>query len=312
MIKEIQCFCKVADLGGLAKAARALNVSTPMMTRHINKLEKELGVRLFQRTTRHISLTAAGEHFYTHAEAIIEHYQSGKKTINSLTSQATGHLKIGLPTSISQLWLTPALKKFYMRHPDVNVSLLNGNYLLNMLSDGFDFVIHCGELPDGNYYAKKIKDWRKLVCATPEYWQQYGIPQKPEELSAHNCLDHFCNYTHPDYYVCSEQNYSALERSWPMQINNKLCKIPINGNTKADSSMALRKLALSGLGVVNLPDFVVADCLRDGHLQVVLKDYQPAPLGMYLVYTSQSRMSYTMQIMMEFILDVLQTELMRR
>lgn len=285
LLEDLKAFCLVCEQNSLAKAARKLGISTPMMTRRIQRMESELQIQLFNRSTRVVKATEAGKLFYQQCIEVINQYDSGVKALQTLSEQVSGTIKIGLPTSISHLWVTTALKKFLSKYPDVKIQIVNGNHLLGLLAEGFDMVVHCGQLPDSGYYFRKICDWHKLTCAAPSYLKKFGVPEHPSDLINHNCVDHYDNY----------------RNTWTYNVKGKLTDFFVQGNVKANSSIDLKNLAVSGLGLVYLPDFTVHGEVKSGNLKIVLDRYQPEKLPMYAVYPSRQSLSKKNQVLLEYL-----------
>ncbi|MDO8953321.1 MAG: LysR family transcriptional regulator [Gammaproteobacteria bacterium] len=289
MLEDIEIFCAIAKEGGFAKAARALQLSTSIVTRRLARLEKNLDVRLVHRTTRQVSLTEEGRLYFDEVSNILDALKASNKNVKSLSTEVAGTLKIGLPVSISHLYVTPHLHEFLAQYPNLKVHIINGNHLFDLLGNGFDLILHCGELPNSNYYYKKLGLWEKITCASPEYLKKYGIPKKPEDLSNHNCLDHA----------------ESFHGTWRFQELDKSKNIPVSGNVRVNSSLDLCNLAKSGLGMVYLPSFSVAEALKSGELVSVLDSYRPEALGLYLVYPSHKYLSYKTQVFIDFMANLL-------
>lgn len=155
MIESIQAFCEVVRRGSFSEAARVLKVTAPVVTRRIQQLETHLDAKLLHRTTRAVTITSSGKLFHEEALAILAHYSAGKQAIQSLSTQVNGSLKVGVPVSISQLLIAPALQSFHAQYPEITINLVQGNHVLNVLQDNFDVVLHCGVLPDSSSILKK-------------------------------------------------------------------------------------------------------------------------------------------------------------
>ena len=285
MLEDATIFVTVAETKNFSKAASQLKLSAPIVTRHIAKLEKELSVRLLQRNTRQVSLTEAGTIFYESCINLLHTYTLSVKQVKNLNDGLVGTLKIGLPRSISHLYVTVALHQFSKKYPNLKIDIVTGNHLIDLLSSGFDLVVHCGELEDSSLYARKLGEWNKITCASPAYFKRFGLPKHPTELSKHNCLDHYDN----------------ADDTWNYQIDNKITSFPIHGNLRVNDSMELKNLALSGLGIVYLPSFTVKQEIKKGNLKAIFTRYQVPPLGMYAVYPSQRFLSKKAQTFMKFL-----------
>lgn len=285
MIDEIQALCAVVEERSLSRAAKQLGISTPKMTRQIQHLESRLEAKLLHRSTRDISLTEAGRLFHRQALEILCHYNSGVKAVQSLSETVSGTVKIGLPVSLSHLWIAPVLHEFCQEHPNVNIHIINGNHLLGLLKDDFDIVVHCGTLPDSSFYFKKICDWRKITCASPTYLEKSGTPSHPYDLKQHNCIDHYDNKS----------------RTWRYSIDGCEQEISIDGTVKINSSIALKTLAQSGLGIVCVPEFSIKKELDSGQLVRLLEPFYPKPFGMYAVYPSKDYMTKKVEAVLQYL-----------
>lgn len=288
MFEDISAFCACAEHKSFSRAAKQLGVSAAVVTRRIARLEKVLDAQLLLRTTRLVTLTEAGQVFYAEVRDILQALEASKKTVKSFNQEITGTLKIGLPASIGHLYVSSAIVKFSRQYPQLKIQMVQGNHLLDLLRNGFDLVVHCGELPDSNFYYQKLGDWKKIICAAPSYIKKHGIPKIPD-FRQHHCLDHYDNF----------------QPTWRFKINGKLKEVPINANIYANSSLDLKNLAKSGLGIAYLPSFTVYQEIKDGHLISILEKYQPPVLGMYAVYPSHKYLTKKTKLFLEFLADLL-------
>lgn len=288
MLEDAEIFVNVVEKKSFSKAARQLKLSAPIVTRHIAKLENELGVRLLQRNTRQVALTEAGSLFYENCLGLLQTYSVALKQVKSFSHEIMGTLKIGLPISISYLLITNYLNQFIKKYPNLKIDIVNGNHLIDLLSSGFDLVIHCGELSDSNLYCKKLGEWTKITCASSKYLKAHGVPKGPEDLRKHNCLDHYDN----------------RDQSWKYLINNEIKSIPVQGNIRSNTSMDLKNLAASGLGIAYLPSFTIREEITNGTLKKLLTSYQVPALGMYAVYPSNRFLSKKARIFIDFLMTL--------
>jgi DNA-binding transcriptional LysR family regulator len=289
MLENLVAFTRVIDKQGFAKAARDLRLSTPVITRRIKDLETELGIKLIQRSTRKLAITEAGQLFYERAKDIIYALESAKSAVTSLKDDICGTIKIGIPASLNHLYLIPALPALLKKYPGLKVDMIQGNHLIDLLDKGFDLILHCGELPDSSYHFRKLGEWTKITCAAPAYFRKHKKPQTPQDLAKHNCLDHADNRS------CS----------WGYNLNDSLQKFLINGNVKANSSVDLKTLALSGLGIAYLPSFTIWPELGSKQLVSILDEFNPKPLGMYIIYPSNQFMNKKTRAFIDFLEDMM-------
>jgi DNA-binding transcriptional LysR family regulator len=289
MLEDISAFCAVVEQKSFSRAARQLGVSTAVITRRVARLEKSLDTRLLHRTTRLVSLTEPGQAFYTQVRDLLDALESSKKTVKSFTQEVTGTLKIGLPASISYLHLTPNLHHFTQKFPQLKIQIVLGNHLLDLLRESFDLIIYCSSLPDSNFHYQKLGDWRKIICASPDYLKKFAKPKTPEDLVEHQCLDHYDNF----------------QRVWKFSKRNKLKSVTIHSEILANSSMDLKNLAVQGHGIAYLPSFTVYQELKSGQLISLLEDFQPPKIGMFAVYPSHQYMSKKSQLFLDFLKKLL-------
>ena len=288
MFELLKTFVAVAEHASFAKAAKHLNLSTPSVTRHIQELEGVYQAKLFARTTRHVGLTETGQEVLQFALDVLNMQQGLNDKIQSVQERAFGSIKIGLPTSILQLFVYDNLHKLLKQYPDLNVEIAVGNHLTHLLSEQFNVVVHCGPIPDSSFYYEQLASWKKILCASPKYWKKHGKPTKPDDLMHHNCLDHADNHTH----------------YWEFYQKNNATPIAIRGSVRVDSSIALAKLAMQGIGVVYLPSFTVQPYLNQGSLVSVLDEYMPPSLPVYAIYSQKRRCNKKIDVVLEALAEL--------
>jgi DNA-binding transcriptional LysR family regulator len=290
MLEDIQVFCTIAKHQSFSKAARELNISAPVITRRLSRLEKTLSARLLNRTTRQVTLTEAGNKFYAEVTDILQLLDASKENIKKTTSQIAGTLKVAMPSSLSQSYVAPALKDFLEKYPHIKLQIFTGNHLLNFLNEGFDLVIYCGELPNSSYYARKIATMKKVICASPDYLSKYGEPKELDDFKNHNCLQFYDNVAYP----------------WSVSLNGKIKEIQVSGNVLVNNAIELKKLATSGVGIAYLPAYFIHQELVSGKLVSILDKYQPTDYNLYAVYSTKEYMTKKTQVFMDFITELLE------
>lgn len=285
MLEEIQTYLCVVNAKSFSKAAESLGMSTSAVTRRVLHLEQALGAQLLQRNTRALGLTEAGELAYDSLQQMNQTFTQTQEVIASLSNEVVGTLKIGVPNSIIQCHIIPALQSFTERYPKLCVELVHGNHLLGFIDHSFDLVVHCGELPDSNLYAKRVGSWQQVVCASPSYLEQHGEPATVDELAEHNCLVHSDN----------------TKRTWQFLVEKQLVLKKVGGSLRCNSNCHLKSLALAGLGVAYLPSFLVFNEVMQGELVPVLNDYRYGPLEVNVVYPSREYLSSKSRVFIEFL-----------
>lgn len=287
MLQDAEIFIAVVECKSFSKAARKLQLTPPVITRHITKLEEQLKVCLLQRNTRQVSITQAGAIFYDSCVSILNTYKLSLKQVRNLSDELEGTVKIGMPASISNLFIEN-INAFYTKYPHLKLEIVNGNHLTHLLGEGFDLIIHCGELADSNLYCRKLGLWEKITCASPGYLDLAGVPDKPQDLKQHKCLDHFDNKLN----------------EWKYVINGNSESIKITPEIRINNSFDLKNLALAGVGITYLPSFTVGNEIKQGRLVEVLCEFKVPSLNMYVVYPAMRYLSNRVKVIINFLEDL--------
>jgi len=292
MWQKLNVFKAVVETGNFAKAARQCGISTPSTTRYIQELEAEYKSCFFLRTTRHVSLTASGERFYQFVCDTLEAQQDLLGLLESQKETVSGNLKIGVPTSLIYNCFREIPQYLLDQYPNLSLEIIQGNHALNVLNNYFDLALHCGELPDLNLYATQVGTWQKMICASPGYLKKHGNPTRLTQLKNHNCLDHSANRS----------------GGWQLLQDKQTITIPVQGNLKADSSMALAQFAEDGLGLVYLPHFTISRALHHGKLLPILKSNWPSSLPIYAVYPQRKNLNKKLAVLIDALRLFFQTK----
>ena len=259
-LKSMDSFVRVAKAGSFSAAAAQIRMSRAIVTKNVAALERRVGVRLLNRTTRSVSLTEMGAQFYEFATRILREFADQELALERQQSEPAGSLRIIAPRSFGTLHLGSALAQFSAAYPDIHITLILGDSSSNEFdfASEFDLAIRLTPLASTTVVARKIASLRWAVCAAPEYLEKHGTPARPRDLAAHNCLLHAGNY--PDRY-------------WRFGGSRRQSAIKLKGNFSTDSVIALRDAALAGLGVALLPLYCASDALREGKLVRLLENH---------------------------------------
>lgn len=289
MLDYMLTFTRVIDRQGFAKAAAELGIAPSVLTRRIHQLETNLGVKLIQRSTRRLAITAAGQLFYDRCKEILYLTDASINAVKSINTAVHGTLKVGIPASINQLFLLPTMASLLTQYPDLKFDITEGNHLIALLDKNFDCVIHCGPLPNSAFHYRKLGQWTKVTCAALTYFARHPELCHPDELSTHNCLDHSDN----------------TSGTWSFYTQGQVQAYRVSGTIKLNSSLALKSLAIAGQGLVHLPSFTVQDALHNGQLHSILEDFSPPPLAIYAVYPSKQFLNAKTRVFLDFMEQVL-------
>jgi DNA-binding transcriptional LysR family regulator len=291
-VTGMQVFVRAASAGSLSAAARHMGLSPAMATKHVDALESRLGVKLFHRTTRRLSLTEAGSNYLEACQRILPEIDEAEANAASQRVEATGLLRMSVPLSFGKLYLAPLLAQFSQRHPAVRVELGLNDSQSDLIDGRWDLGIRIGRLDDSLLQARKLADCAMHVCAAPAYLDRHGVPRRVADLSQHNCLGYS-----PSRWAGSEY--------WAFGVNGEV-RVPVTGNLTANNGEALLMAALAGQGVIYQPDFIVADAVRRGALTCLPLDQPSYRLdGIYLLYPPERHPPAKVRVMIDYLLEAL-------
>lgn len=284
---ELSFFVQLIKSGSLAATARELNLTPPAVSKRLARLEQRLGVRLLNRTTRSISLTAEGELYLTNAQRILGEIEEMERQVSSRRAEPRGLLRINAPLGFGRTHISVAISSFVKRYPDVEVQLHLTDRPMNLPDDSIDVAIRFGDLPDSRLIARKIAVNRRRLCAAPAYLQAFGYPQTPEDLARHNC-------------IVLRQNDSAFG-IWRLSHGKKVESIKVGGNLSTNDGEVALNWALDGHGILLRAEWNLAAHLRSGELVEVLADYQAPPADIYAVYLERLNLSAKVSVFIEHL-----------
>jgi DNA-binding transcriptional LysR family regulator len=275
-LTSLTAFVRVVDAGGFSAAGRKLNMSTTMVSNHVQALEERLGARLLNRTTRKVSLTEVGRAYYDRATQILADIEQADDIAGALQSTPRGTLRIYTATHIVP-FVAPVVAEFLKSYPDVKVDLNMGERIIDIIDEGFDVAIRLTPPPDSSLIVRSLATWRHVLCCSPSYLEKHGRLQQLSELSEHNCLRHVL-------YPFGEEWHFADRKGLPATVQ-------VSGNLISNSGETLRRAALDGIGITLAPGFLIHDDLEEGRLVRLLPEYRPVELSMNAVYPHRHHLS---------------------
>jgi DNA-binding transcriptional LysR family regulator len=283
----------VVETGSLTAAAQACEMSTTMVGNHLRALEQRLGMRLINRTTRRQRLTEFGSAYYQRCLEVLGLVADSERLAEQTQGEPTGTLRITAPLTFGTECLAPALAEFSQRHPQVKLDVVLTNQRLDLLDHGFDIAVRLG-LADSKLIARPLMDYTLTACAAPAYLARRGIPQKPTDLQQHDCLS---------FAYLAGDEWRFAQDHWPINGPEGEIKVPVSGPMLINSSAGLHRAAQAGMGVVMLPDALVAQDLKDGTLIALLQDYQLPHRPMSLMYAQDRYRLPKLRSFVEFALE---------
>ncbi|HGH6014406.1 TPA: LysR family transcriptional regulator [Vibrio mimicus] len=283
---SIPVFVAVVECGSFSLAAKKLKITKSAVSKRLSQLEDDLGIRLINRTTRKLSLTEAGERYYYHVSQALSYAQQGMDAVTELQGEPQGKLKITAPMSFGVLHIAPIIADFISIYPKVEIDLQLEDQMVDLIEGGFDLAIRIGHLPTSNLVAKRLVTCQSVLCASPEYLTRHGEPEKPADLLEHNCLVY---------------SYFRGGSEWTFNHQQQEVKVIPKGNLTVNNSEAIRRALLAGLGIAQLPTFLVSKDLTRGTLKSVMTQYSLPVHAVYAVFPERKHLPYKVRAFIDFL-----------
>jgi DNA-binding transcriptional LysR family regulator len=284
-LDDMRIFVATVDAHNFTAAAHRLSLSKQFVSRRVMALEEALGVQLLIRNTRKLAVTDLGQEFYERARRILGEVEEAEQAMSLRRAGPRGLLRVSAPMSFGMMHLSPLVAMFLRENPDVRFDMELSDRTVDVVGEGFDMAIRIGTLPDSTLVAQKLVDVRMMACCSPGYLRRRGTPAVPADLERHSCL----LYGHG----------GAI--SWDFVVDGTTKGVEVHGPLRANNGDLIRDAAVAGLGIVRLPDFIVADALKRGQLVPVLEAFLPGATSVYAVYPQHRQSSVTIRAFVEFL-----------
>lgn len=285
-LDAMRAFVTVVSEGAFTRAADRLDMSPQLVSKYVSQLEKHLGVRLLNRTTRQIHLTEAGASYHQRAQQVLNDIEDMECQIGDLQTEARGLLRISAPVSFAIRHMAPLLSGFQKAHPGVGIDLQLNDRKVDVVEEGFDVVLRIGHLRSSSLIARKIAPIRMVVCAAPHYLEQNGTPRHLEDLQGHRYL-----------------RYSYIELDSGQPLHRWLQNNGQNDSNgmASNNGDVLVEAAIAGAGIALQPTFISGPAIKEGKLQVILQEYEPEPMGLYAVYAHRQLLASKVRSFIDYI-----------
>jgi DNA-binding transcriptional LysR family regulator len=270
-IHQVVAFATAARNGSFAKAARELSQTPSTVAKSIGRLESQLGVKLFYRTTRHVSLTPDGQRLFAQCQRILDEVELLKSFAAGARGEPTGTLRIDAPLTYGKRVIVPVLVKLLDRHQQLRIDARLSDRYADLIREGLDAVVRIGPLSDSGMVAKTIGQQHLVVSASPDYLARRGVPRSPHELEQHQC-------------VLFRQPTTGRDRPWTFRVDGVNTEVQPPSRLRLGDGEALIEAAIAGMGLVQAPDYMTAEALNSGRLVEVLRDFRAPPLPINVVY----------------------------
>jgi LysR family transcriptional regulator, regulator for bpeEF and oprC len=287
----MQVFVRVVETGGITRAADSLQMPKATATTLIQQLEAALGVKLLNRTTRKVSMTADGAAYYPRCLAILDEVRETEESLALRHASPQGRLRVEVPTLIARLVIVPELPAFFARYPDIELKLGCSERRTDLVEEGIDCAVWSGELEDSTLIARRVGQLYFGTCAAPAYLAEHGSPHHPDDLRQHRCINHF-----------SPRTGKIFE--WVFAKNGARIHTSLSGSIALDDENSYVAAAEAGLGVAQIPAFVLKDAMERGSLELLLGDWfaEPAPLS--VVYPENRHLSNKIRVFVDWVAEL--------
>jgi LysR family transcriptional regulator for bpeEF and oprC len=290
-LQAMQVFVRVVETGGITRAADSLRMPKATATTLIQQLEAELGVKLLNRTTRSVSVTTDGAAYYPRCVAILAEVRETEESLAQRHGSPEGRLRVEVPTLMARLVIVPALPVFFARYPDIELQLGCSERRADLIEEGIDCAVWSGELEDSTLIARRVGQLYFGTCAAPAYLAVHGEPHHPDELAAHRCINHFSPRT-------------AKIFDWVFAKNGMRIQTTLRGHIALDDENSYVAAAEAGLGIAQIPAFVLKEAMERGSLELLLGDWFPEPAPLNVVYPENRHLSSKTRVFVDWVAEL--------
>ena len=282
----MRTFVKVVQTGNFSTAAREQNSSQANVSKRVSGLESLLGTKLLTRTSRELSLTETGSEYYEKCLTILAELDEADAAVRSETASPKGTLKIAAPIAVARLILAPLMSSFIERYPEIKIDIAANDAHVDLIAQGIDIAIRVKKLEDSSLIARHLFDNPMLIVASPNYLEQNGIPVIPDDLRYHNCIV---------YSLLTSINV------WNFSKHDNKYSVAVQGNFQSSNGDTNLEVALSGVGIAQLPIWMVDEHLKSGRLKQVLSDYKALSIPMNAIYPQNRYVPLKVRCFIDFL-----------
>jgi DNA-binding transcriptional LysR family regulator len=285
----IRTVIAAVETGSFTAAGERQGISKALVSKYVGEVESRLGVRLFNRSTRRLSLTEEGQRYYDQAVPLLEEFSVMVDNVTGAQSAPRGLLRVSVPQTFGEMSLSPLIPKFLETYPDLCLDLQLSDRMIDMLEEGIDVVIRIGGVDDSSLIARQIKTLPLTLCASPEYLAQYGEPTKPEDITQHTCI--------------IDSNF-RIGKHWPIvDPEGQTTSIEVSSNIAVNSPRAVKEIAIAGGGIGMIPHFIIESELQKGVLKEILPGYSTLEFGLFAIYPHRRYLSKKVRCFIDFLMD---------
>ena len=284
-LESMSILVKAIEAGSLSAAARQLGIPLTTVSRNVSELEAHLKTRLLNRSSRKLTLTDAGRSYVAACKQILEDVSEAERGASGEYSAPKGNLNITAPIVFGRLHIVPIVAEFLKAYPDIDIRMVLADGVANLLEDRVDLAIRIASLPDSSLVATRVGSIRRVVCGSPAYFAERGIPKNPHDVSTHDCIT---------------RDGQTFENSWTFTAGKSNTTIAIHARFIVNTAEAAIDAAVAGAGITRVLSYQVVDAVRAGTLVMVLEDFEPEPMPVSLVYAAQGLLPLKLRAFIDF------------
>jgi len=287
-LSSLRAFVKVVELGSFSEAGRQLRLSRSAISKYVSDLEQELGVQLLNRTTRHASPNENGQAYFERALGILAELEAADHAVSQAQATPRGLLRVNAPMSFGTLQLGPAIADFMALYSELRIHLVLSDEQIDPVQGGHDVTLRIADLESSSLIARKIVAIDRVICASPSYLDQHGVPEHPGDLRRHALLTYGFLLTGNQWKLTGEDGEHWIQPEWTLCANN---------------AEVLRDAAIKGRGVALLPMFIAGQALRAGTLRTFLGGFKAPPLTLYAIYPPTRHLAVKVRLFIDFLVE---------
>ncbi|KAF1720173.1 LysR family transcriptional regulator [Pseudoxanthomonas wuyuanensis] len=288
-LQAMEVFVQVVDAGGFTRAAENMKLPKATVSTLIQSLETALAVKLLNRTTRRVSVTADGAAYYERCLQILSDVRDAEDSVFRNRQSPSGRLRVDAPTGLASEVVIPALPEFFKLYPDIRLELGCSDRQVDLVEEGVDCAIRGGRrLTDSRLVAKRVGTMHYVTCASPAYLERRGFPQHPNDLAEHHCVNYFSARTGRMF-------------DWYFERDGQRVQVALSSHIAVSDSYAYTAAGLAGLGVVQMADFLMAPMIEDGRFVRILEGWTNEPLPIHVVYPENRHLSAKVRVFVDWV-----------
>jgi len=292
VLLSMKVFRRVAETANFSEVAREMEISQPTVSKYVASLEKHLNIKLFNRSTRHLSLTEVGKQYYDRCIHILDELHETESLIQNQESLPVGTLRINTPVTFGELCIVPHLWKFLDKYPELNIDLIMDDHYVDLVKSGVDLAIRVGPMTDSGLVARKIGDSPRVAVASPEYISRFGEPSNIQDLKDHNCLVYTLLTTRNEWHFMGPKGVETVR---------------VNGRFSVNNPRTICEAVIKGQGIAITPLWLIGDYIKSGQVKVILENYQPTSLDIHAVFPGRRYVPAKVRCFIDYISEGFKT-----